>query len=202
MPIYVLPWIQVNGAFALEIFVKLKKGSSSELEKRLAFFTCEFYHKLDDAFYHGLSKKSKNSRTDYLTCPAEIGLCIMHGKISSASYTEIGEVLQEAIIDLQQSISGSNKDYAKSSRIIICKLLYLFYFMKTYYKTKRLRFDWRDCIVICVEFYNALDLELSLRSSILKSEVYEIFTNIFCHYNSVRLETLVVRIKPIETQHQ
>lgn len=72
--------------------------------------------------------------------------------------------------------------------------------MEEGYNVKRLKFDWKNHIVIFVDFYTAWDFQMCLQSSSLRDSIRDTFDHIFYYYNDAPLNTPVIEIRQMKTR--
>lgn len=91
------------------------------LEKILAGIFCSFLNKLDDAFLCDIENKTLDS----VLRPKGIALGLLKGSGNQSKHTKIASVVSDTIKILKEFISPYNKDYVKSSILILQYLLIL-----------------------------------------------------------------------------
>lgn len=91
-----------------------------------------------------------------------------------------------------------NKDAVRSTEIIVQNLLSFIENLKKKYNIRKLRFDWKESIVIYVEFDDVFDQKQFIKHQyLLKESTRTIFRIIFEHVNDIRLDNPFIEIKTL-----
>lgn len=180
--------------YIVEIRIKVKNGCPN-IEELLTGILSDFMCKLDYAYF---SSQLDDFKAFSLSHPTTICQRIVDGIERSEKYKSFANIITETRNDIKKFVSVLNKDAEKSSIIIIRQFLEFLDRMKKKYCVKKWRMDWKEYMVIFVEFKNMFDFKTCLDSVSLRKETRNAFENIFSHFNDVRLHSPYVEIREMD----
>lgn len=181
--------------FIAEMKIKMPRGCPA-IEEHLTYILNDFVISLENVLSSRFPFPPFFFTHQSRKCPIETGLMIIKGTERPDRFPHVWKVIYNALKILTHFVSTHNKDASKSSKIIVQTLLIFLYNLKQKYNTQRLRFLWKEAMVISIEFNNPVDLKAFIQCSyLLREDTKDAFNIIFSHVNEIRLPVPYIEIR-------
>lgn len=175
--------------------IKMRRGCPA-IEEHLTYILNDLVISLEDVFSPHFPFPPFFFTHQSRKCPIETGLMIIKGTERPDRFPHIWKVIYNALKILTHFISTYNKDASKSSKIIVQTLLIFLSNLKQKYNAQRLRFLWKEAMVISIEFNNPVDLKAFIECSyLLREDTKYAFNIIFSNVNEFQFPVPYIEIR-------
>lgn len=184
--------------FFAEIRVKPLKKRCPTIEKELAYILNNFASSLDDMPLSYTTFPIERLEHRSFIPDSKMDLKMIKETKIPCIYPHFSKHIDDIRGKLQQLVFPYNKDAVRSSAIIVQNLLSFIENLKKNYNIRKLRFDWKESIVIYVEFDDTFDQKQFIEHQyLLRESTRTIFRLIFEHVNDIRLDNPFIEIKTL-----
>lgn len=181
-----------------EIRVRLLKKRCPTIEKELAYIIINFASSLDDMPLSYTTFPIERFEHRSFIPDSKMDLKMIKETKIPCIYPHFSKHIDDIREKLQQLVFSYNKDAVRSTEIIVQKLVSFIENLKKNYNIRKLRFDWKESIVIYVEFDDVFDQKQFIEHQyLLRESTRTIFRLIFEHVNDIRLDNPFIEIKTL-----
>ncbi|XP_065936056.1 uncharacterized protein [Magallana gigas] len=181
-----------------EIRVRLLKKRCPAIEKELAYILNNFASSLDEMPLSYTPFSLDKLEHHSLNSDSKMDLRMIKETKIPYIYPHLSKLINDISEKLQHLISPYNRDYVRSSEIIVQYLLSFIENLKKNYNIRKLRFDWKESIVIYVAFDDVFDKNKFIdHRYLLRERTGTMFSLIFEHVNNIRLDNPFIEINTL-----